>query len=314
MNEDTYYKVYCANCGIEGHYVKDCNNPITSFGIISFKIVEGPQDEINDLNHELRDILSTQSIKTKDMDYPKLKFLLIQRKDTMGYIDLLRGKYPFDAMKRTNKTKQEILRVFISETTPNERWNLLHKSFNEMWDNLWVNKSSRTYRHEKFHAERHFTDNFQLIKQMITDVPAKWNNSEFSFPKGRKLLKETNLKCAKREFKEETGYSENVYSVIKGAVFNETFRGTNMVDYTHIYYLAHMANTVHSPILDETNETQMGEVRNIGWFTVDEAFELMRDYDTEKKKVLLEVYEYLIKHNYSNFLNLSNSFTNRSAV
>ena len=32
--------IQCANCGDTGHIVKDCKKPITSFGIIAFKIVK----------------------------------------------------------------------------------------------------------------------------------------------------------------------------------------------------------------------------------------------------------------------------------
>ena len=31
-------KLYCNNCGKIGHYSKNCREPITSLGIISFKI------------------------------------------------------------------------------------------------------------------------------------------------------------------------------------------------------------------------------------------------------------------------------------
>ena len=33
-----YKNIYCVNCGEKGHVVKDCFGPITSFGIIAFKI------------------------------------------------------------------------------------------------------------------------------------------------------------------------------------------------------------------------------------------------------------------------------------
>lgn len=300
-----YRPVYCANCGEEGHYVRDCINPITSFGIVAFKIVQGPDHEVGDLNDELRGILNSLNIKTKDLQYPKIKFLLIQRKDTMGYIDLLRGKYPIEMMKYNDISKDMMLKIFVGETTPSERENLLTKSFEEMWDDLWVNKESRTYKNEREYAKKHFKEKLPLICEYIKEYPSKWDYSEFSFPKGRKLLKEINIKCAKREFKEETGYTDSQYTIIKGKTFNETFVGTNMVKYTHIYYLGHMPCDIPVPQVDMTNEIQMGEVKNIGWFTVDEAFELMRDYDVKKKKVLLEVYEYLIKKNFSNFLNLT---------
>ena len=54
----------CNNCGKQGHMFYQCRLPITSYGIIVFKnTLEG------------------------------LKFLMIRRKDSFGYIDFIRGKY-----------------------------------------------------------------------------------------------------------------------------------------------------------------------------------------------------------------------------
>ena len=56
---------FCNNCGKQGHLFHQCNHPIISSGIIAFrKGTEG------------------------------IEFLLICRKDSLGYIDFLRGKYP----------------------------------------------------------------------------------------------------------------------------------------------------------------------------------------------------------------------------
>ena len=56
-----YRNIYCVNCGEKGHVVKDCNGPITSFGIIAFKIVESEQDEMYDKNNKLKEILTNNN-------------------------------------------------------------------------------------------------------------------------------------------------------------------------------------------------------------------------------------------------------------
>jgi hypothetical protein len=95
-DKEEHYKynlrnVYCVNCGEKGHVLKECNGPITSFGIIAFKTCKEESDCINDTNNKLKEIL--KKINTDKEEYPKIKFLMIQRKDTMGYIDFIRGKY-----------------------------------------------------------------------------------------------------------------------------------------------------------------------------------------------------------------------------
>ena len=56
---------FCNNCGKHGHLFHQCKNPITSIGIIVFNID----------------------------DFNNIEFLMIRRKDTLGHIDFMRGKY-----------------------------------------------------------------------------------------------------------------------------------------------------------------------------------------------------------------------------
>ena len=56
---------YCNNCGKQGHLYHQCKMPITSIGIIVFRY--------NEKNN--------------------IEYLMIRRKDTLGFIDFMRGKY-----------------------------------------------------------------------------------------------------------------------------------------------------------------------------------------------------------------------------
>ena len=80
--------MYCNNCGKQGHISKDCNKPITSYGVLLFVLEEEP------------------------------KIIMIQRKDSLCYIELLRGKYNlYDMekikllMNRTSKKEIENIRT-----------------------------------------------------------------------------------------------------------------------------------------------------------------------------------------------------------
>ena len=57
---------FCNNCGRYGHQFHQCKNPITSIGIIVF---------------------------TRN-SFNELEYLMIRRKDSLGYVDFIRGKYP----------------------------------------------------------------------------------------------------------------------------------------------------------------------------------------------------------------------------
>ena len=56
---------FCNNCGKNGHVFHQCKYPITSIGIIAVR-------------------------KNRDNQY---EYLMIRRKDTLGYVDFMRGKY-----------------------------------------------------------------------------------------------------------------------------------------------------------------------------------------------------------------------------
>ena len=256
QNKPKYRNVYCVNCGEKGHVVKDCNGPITSFGIVAFKTVDNYKQEMYDKNTKLQEIIH-QSIdksyntlyKSNNM-YPKTKFLMIQRKDTMGFTDFVRGKYPDDENEIA-----KILPIFLNEMTQQEKQNLLTKSFLDIWQSLWINHESKCYKNEYDLAYKKFQK--LNIPELVKNSKSSFKYQEFGFPKGRRNMKETNIACAEREFFEETGYDKNSYDFIKNyPTILEEFIGTNGIKYRHIYYLVKMKDDVPPPKIDYKNKIQ----------------------------------------------------------
>lgn len=293
VRKKRYRNIYCVNCGEKGHVVKECNGPITSFGIMAFKVVNNSEEERHDYNNELANILKNVKVEryiipqkapnNEEERYPKIKFLMIQRKDTMGYIDFVRGKYPEE-----EEAKRSLLMTFLNEMTVKEKENLLTKSFDEIWRSLWLNPESRFYRNEYESAKKKYSK--LDIKELVRQSTNSYDFTELSFAKGRRNMKETNIACAEREFYEETGYDKSCYDFIKHyPTIHEEFVGTNGVKYRHIYYLVKMKDNIPPPRIDKTNIVQMGEVQNIGWFTVEECLSLIRPYDVAKKDVIRRV-------------------------
>ena len=304
--------VICANCGEKGHVVKDCTGPITSFGIMAFKIIFNKEQEKYDKNSKLDDILSEfkDNIPQKDQDqaeiYPKIKFLMIQRKDTMGYIDFIRGKYN----NTDEEEKFKKINICLNEMTFKEKDNLLTQTFDQIWNNLWVNHDSKCYKNEYETAKRKF--NQLNVRKLVEESKTKYTFQEFGFAKGRRNMKESNIACAEREFYEETRYNKSSYEFIKDyPSIHEEFTGTNSINYRHIYYLVKMKSTICPPKIDLTNKVQAGEVKNIGWFTFDECNMLLRPYDTAKINVLKNVYNDILKMNLN--FKCSNNFKNNQS-
>ena len=283
-----YRNIYCVNCGEKGHVVKDCFGPITSFGIIAFKMVRDKKEEMYDKNIRLQEILNNV-LPEKEKSYPKTKFLMIQRKDTMGYTDFVRGKYPDDKLGI-----ESVLPIFLNEMTHQEKHNLLTKDFNDIWKSLWVNHDSKCFKNEYDYAYKKFQR--LNIPELIKRSDASFGFQEFGFPKGRRNMKETNIACAEREFYEETGYDKSCYDFIKNySTIHEEFTGTNNVRYRHIYYLVKMKDDVPPPRIDYKNKIQTGEVQNIGWLEYDECMAVIRPYDIAKKNVIKKVYNDLLE-------------------
>jgi 8-oxo-dGTP pyrophosphatase MutT (NUDIX family) len=253
------FKLYCGNCGKVGHTYKKCVDAIISLGIILYNTIQ-----IN--------------------NYYEIKFLLIQRRDSIGFIELLRGKY---------QEKDDVyLSKIIDIMTVDERNRALNTDFDDLLDKFIINKNNRHYKYEYQDAKEKFNriKNSGKLKEIIDNSPNQWPEPEWGFPKGRRHLKENDLDCACREFEEETGYLETDYLIIHNVKsLEEIFLGTNKIRYKHNYFLAKVS-TDKAPEINKNNKTQIAEIGNIGWFSLQEALKKIRTYHKEKINVLKKAY------------------------
>lgn len=249
---------FCNNCGKQGHQYHQCKRPITSIGIVAFRYRNNRRE-----------------------------FLLICRKNTLGYVDFMRGKY-----KLYNK---QLIENLINEMTTEEKNNLLKKNFAELWKDLWGNYIGMQYRNEETASKDKFnslkqgillqSNDTYTLKELITKSKTNWETPEWGFPKGRRNYQENDIVCAIREFEEETGYNKENLNIIQNIIpFEEIFTGSNFKSYKHKYYIAQIENNI-SP----TRGFQESEVSKIQWCTLDEALERIRPYSLEKKDVLQQI-------------------------
>jgi 8-oxo-dGTP pyrophosphatase MutT (NUDIX family) len=216
-----------------------------------------------------------------------LKYLMICRKDSLGYIEFLRGKYPL--------YNKEYIQTLIDEMTVHEKEKLVSNSFEKLWKSLWGDFIGIQYRSEEKHAKEKFTqiqrgiqiysegtyDLVSLVKESLT----QWHTPEWGFPKGRRNYQETDITCAYREFNEETGYmKEDLDMITNIQPFEEIFIGSNYKSYKHKYYLAELVSENTS-----TSNFQRSEVSDMKWLTLDECLSIIRPYNLEKIQVIKDI-------------------------
>jgi 8-oxo-dGTP pyrophosphatase MutT (NUDIX family) len=251
-------KYLCNNCGNYGHLFYNCKKPITSLGIICIRAID-----------------KADKCDTPDK-YDKYEYLLVQRKDSLGYVDFLRGKY--------NEHNDYQITNIILEMTDEEINNITTNRYRDMWDKLW-NKVNEKY-------EQKNEDKYNYIKEHKSYLLKHngWKEPEWGFPKGRRNFKEKDLECALREFEEETGYNKNHLKIIKNLnPFDEIFTGSNFKSYKHKYFLAKID---YEDSLNETNY-QKSEIGNMGWFTYEDAIQKIRPYNIEKIELLSSLHQLL---------------------
>lgn len=292
----------CNNCGKQGHTFKQCKNPITSFGVIIFRI---------------------------NPHIGQREYLMIRRKDTLGYIDFMRGKY-------STQNPKYLLNMF-HQMTRTEKTRILSLTFDELWMDLWGGSSEvpksvppyyDSFRQEELNSREKFTylsttpasdpairpppnlPQQTLLQSLIYESQMEnipiWEEPEWGFPKGRRNYQERDYECALREMSEETGYSVSDVKNIKNILpFEEYFMGSNYKSYKHKYYLMYMDYAqsmrrftkkpqdigVRDQLRPDTSE-----VSSIEWKTYEQCIECIRPYNLEKKRLISNIENALSKY------------------
>lgn len=261
-------KHFCNNCGKQGHIYSQCKLPITSIGIITFRMNNG-----------------------------EIEYLMICRKHTLGFIDFMRGKYSV-------YNKDYIMNMF-KQMTQEEKNTMKFKPFSELWNGIWGGdaisiqyKMEESVSSEKFKALTIGISSkyeFYNLSSMIDESNKYgcWLEPEWGFPKGRRNYQENDYECAMREFTEETGYDNRHLKKVNNILpFEEIFTGSNYKSYKHKYFLAYMD-------FDATFQQNMfdcSEVSQTAWKSFDECMNSIRDYNLEKKKLMNNINTLLKKY------------------
>ena len=265
----SYYKstMICQNCGKKGHHFKICHHPKNSYGIIVYT-------RTNNIN----------------------KYLLICRRNTIGFVQFIRGKY-------VTSDIAYIIKLF-NVMTYNEIEIIQNKDFSYLWEYLWLDKfyssTLDTVRKDYDSAEKKFTqikkgimnDNIlHNINFFIKNKLEFYKEPEWGFPKGRRNIKDQyNKDTAIREFAEETNISVDFLTFIEEpSKLVEEYKSYDNIEYKNTYYLAKYIGEKCKFEIDINNKEQFTEVSNINFYTLDECADKIRNYSNTKIVILKEL-------------------------
>jgi 8-oxo-dGTP pyrophosphatase MutT (NUDIX family) len=281
---------FCTNCGSSGHVYRNCMEPVSSYGVLVFRYLS-KQPLWSQKSEFCKDSRCSTGVNSM---IPQV--LLIQRKHTLGYMDIMRGKYKI--------TDRDYISKQLKGITFKEKEKLLHGEFNEMWDELWnthdeytekyaMNKSRSESKLQTLRTGVESEEGSYTLDELLRQETVFYESPEWGFPKGRRNNKESDSACAYRELYEETGIHEcDLLKVINTKPFVEQFYGSNSINYRHTYFLAMY---VGSNVIqyDKENLEMSKEISNIAWKTLDEAFTLIRAENLEKRGIALQLATFL---------------------
>lgn len=231
----------CNNCGNLRHSYRYCKIPITSNGIIHVT--------------------------------PDHRFLMIRRRNTLGFVDFVRGRY--------NLGNEKHILNLIDEMTLAEKEMLLTNEFTQLCSTLWNHPHEDTGAREKFEAVK------SLLPELIQQSKTAWTSQEWGFPKGRRNNNESDVASALREYEEETGYDRRGIRLLRNILpYEEIFTGSNFKSYKHKYFVGFSDEVA-------AHHFQESEVSAVELLTYEEAMTKIRPYNVERKRVLTQVHDLL---------------------
>lgn len=260
----------CINCGFCGHTSKNCNFPITSFGLVTYKIMNN-----------------------------KLYYLMIQRKDSLCYTEFIRGKYDLKNLK--------YLSNLLSNMTMKERSKIKQHDFDYLWKDMWVNNTnnlkkeynSSNTKFNKLKSGYYIKSGESVVNisldLLLNELPYL-DETEWEFPKGRRKINEKDIHCALREFEEETNISRKfVFVEDTTKQYEEIFIGKNKLRYRNIFYIAqYLKNNVFDVFYDKQNLDQIKEIADVMFMTYEEVNDKIRT-KPEKLELFTRIHGHLIK-------------------
>lgn len=189
-------------------------DPIVSCGIIEFVIKPNKDGKLCAFYHVFR------------------------RRNTVEYDTLIRGC-----------AQKNQLFDLISLLSRDERDRILNHSWQQIWDDYWLDHTTLSYTSLQANAQRRFSEIKELIEKLDSELPCRIPCRPYIFPKGKPEKGETGLEAALREAKEETASSFNSGHLYFNSPIVQHYRGSDDCQYSDYYYVWKQDDLVVCPVL-----------------------------------------------------------------
>ena len=183
-------------------------------------------------------------------------YLLVQRRDSYGYIDCI------DNFWLQNPTSD--LSATLATITEEEKEKLITLEWKALWldcmgDRRWKESEQCRARFEWFQ-----------IRETIATMAERGHKfnpeNQWGLPKGRRNRHETPIECALREVREETGIVSSQLAIQEDSRFTVSHVGTNGKHYESTFFGATYTGEPTS-----VSSTTSHEIRRIEWCSLDEC-------------------------------------------
>jgi len=230
---------------------------------------------------------------------------MVQRKDSLNFVEFVRGKY--------NLEKRKYILKMFSNMTEEERREIRDNDFPYIWMKLWKVDNCHNFESEykesktKFEGikQGYFLDTesengviFFDINYVLENTISTIDESEWGFPKGKRNINEQDIHCAIREFIEETSMRIKLLKLQNVKPVEEVFTGTNKVRYKHVYYLATCTSTNDKCVFHTNihNKVDINEIKSVGWFKFADSLNLIREQNVERRELFKRVNHLVLKN------------------
>ena len=193
----------------------------------NFKIFDADNNNNYQLNNNSVPFTNKNHIMKFNYYRDKIKFMMVSRKFSLGFVEFIRGKYDVVNVSSIVNLFEQMYQDEINFIGKNTYDNILYYFLNRFGESkeivlnrIYEGKYSNEYCEAKI--------KFNILSSIDNDINVpvnlyfytknikpKWKKPEWGFPKGRRDRHcEENIECASREFEEETGYTKTEYFIL----------------------------------------------------------------------------------------------------